>query len=85
MGSHVPPQASAGVIGDGLVVAAWKSVLLGVFSLIVATCMEGGVANLCFGGVDGTELLMLNETRAFVAKMCYKGALHSVGGGALGS
>lgn len=37
--------------------------------------VEGGVANLCFGGADGKTLLMLNATKAYTARMKVKGAI----------
>lgn len=48
----------------------------GTFLGLIA--VEGGVANLCFGGRDGRTLLILNEARAFAVQMNVCGALGSI-------
>ena len=56
--------------GGGVRVYSPAGTFLGQISI------DGGVSNLCFGGADGKALLMLNETRAFIATMKCRGALH---------
>lgn len=54
---------------DGVHVLSPAGELLG--KLLV----DGGVANLCFGGVDGQTLCMLNERRALAVDLSVSGAL----------
>ena len=55
--------------GGGVRVYEPDGTFLGRFAI------EGGVANLCFGGPDGKTLLYLNEMRAFAVQMKVRGAL----------
>ena len=71
---YIPGHASsAGNVyagcGDGVRVYNPAGKFLGVFAV------EGGVANLVFGGEDGRTLVMLNETRAIAITMAVTGAL----------
>jgi gluconolactonase len=55
--------------GGGVRVYAPDATFLGMIGV------EGGVANLCFGGDDGRTLLMLNEHRAFTVRLRCRGAI----------
>lgn len=55
--------------GGGVRVYSPSGKFLGRFAV------EGGIANLCFGGTDGRTLLMLNETKAYTVRMKVAGAL----------
>jgi len=54
---------------EGVYVHSPLGVLLGIVKI------EGGVANLVFGGVDGRTLLALNEKRAIAISMSVAGVL----------
>ena len=64
---------------DGVRVYDPSGAFLGRFAI------AGGVANLCFGGVDGTALLALSETRAVVIDMRVAGEQHLFSNGGGGS
>mmetsp|Transcript_144070 Transcript_144070/g.265731 ORF Transcript_144070/g.265731 Transcript_144070/m.265731 type:complete len:150 (-) Transcript_144070:66-515(-) len=55
--------------GDGVRVYSPGGTFLGRIKV------QGGVANLCFGGPDGKTLLMLSETRAISVQTLKAGAL----------
>ena len=59
--------------GDGVRVYSPAGEFLGRVRL------AGGVANLAFGGKDGTTLLMCNETRAVAIEMHVGGVLGPYG------
>ena len=67
MGAKIPQDDDApSVLGDGFVVTAWKSALLGIFAIIIAVCMDGGLVAFSRGVAGGSASAM-----SFVAPLAF--------------